>query len=91
VNLNLQTNFSTSTYLNGVRWKIAEDAQTDSQTVQSIIVYDGSSWTTSPQWVFEYAPNSDGSNYGDLTKITLPTGGTISYTWATVSPCGAVI
>jgi RHS repeat-associated protein len=48
------------------------------------------SWAASPAWTFEYnngnpgGQNTDGSyktNYGDLTKITLPTGGTISYGW----------
>jgi RHS repeat-associated protein len=52
---------------------------------QSLIVYDGQSWATSPQWIFEWndADPGDpaGTNYGDLTKITLPTGGTISYAW----------
>lgn len=54
---------------------------------QAIIIYDGNSWSTSPQWIFEYADNADCSNYGDLTKITLPTGGSISYTWVTDQPC----
>ena len=63
--------------------------------IQSFIVYDGSSWTTSPQWTFQYANNSDGTNYGDITQMTLPTGGTLSYTWETVSwfdsACGGIM
>lgn len=56
--------------------------------LQSVAVYDGVSWTTSPTWIFEYNNNTQTSgseNYFDLTKITLPTGGTISYTWITHS------
>ena len=56
--------------------------------VQSVILYDGVSWTSSPQWSFQYAANADGSNYGDLTQITLPTGGTIKYSWGTTTLCG---
>jgi RHS repeat-associated protein len=62
--------------------------------IQSLIVYDGNSWTTSPHWIFQYANNSDGTNYGDITQLTLPTGGTLSYTWETVnwfdSACGVI-
>lgn len=42
-------------------------------------------------WLFEYADsdgqdyNGEPSNYGSLTKITLPTGGTISYTYTTLA------
>jgi hypothetical protein len=64
---------------------ISEIANNQQSWIQAIIVYDGQSWATSPQWVFEYndADPGDpvGTNYGDLTKITLPTGGTITYTW----------
>jgi RHS repeat-associated protein len=54
--------------------------------VQSVIVNDGTGWSTSPQWIFQYndtAGYTDGTNYGDLTQVTLPTGGTIAYTWWT--------
>jgi RHS repeat-associated protein len=45
--------------------------------LQSVILLDGSSYT------FEYSPLSgDSYNYGELTQITLPAGGTIGYTWA---------
>ncbi len=44
-------------------------------------------------WEFEYDDPGDGStyndapvNYGTLTKVTMPTGGSISYTYATVPP-----
>jgi RHS repeat-associated protein len=52
--------------------------------VQTVLQYDGNSWATSPAWTFQY---NDG--YGDLAQITLPTGGTIKYTWATIAPCNA--
>jgi len=57
--------------------------------IQTLIVYNGSSWTTSPAWVFQYDDRDPGDpssvNYGSLTQITLPTGGTISYTYSTLS------
>lgn len=40
-------------------------------------------------WTFEYSSRNAGDpqsvNYGDLTKITFPTGGTISYTYQLIS------
>ena len=58
-----------------------------------VIVYSQEigSWSGSPAWTFQYnsgnpgGQNADGSyitNFGDLTKITLPSGGTIQYGWA---------
>ena len=44
--------------------------------VQSIVLPNGS------KWKFEYQANE-----GDVTKITLPTGGSISYTWGSREPC----
>src|ERR1700676_141824 len=57
------------------------------QVIQAIVLPSGKSW------VFDYAsadPNNPQSvGYGDLLKITFPTGGSISYTWASSSPgCG---
>jgi RHS repeat-associated protein len=47
--------------------------------LQSVVLANGTAWT------FEYSDrdpgDSQGVNYGDLTKITFPTDGTISYTW----------
>ena len=55
---------------------------TGAYTIQSVLVYNGSSWTTSPAWVFEYSDQPpSGPNYGNLTQITFPTGGTVSYAW----------
>lgn len=57
--------------------------------LQSVVLYNGASWTTSPAWEFEYNdpdPNCSGTNYGDLSKVTLPTGGSISYTWCNCGP-----
>ena len=59
--------------------------------IVSVVLYNGSSWSTSPAWGFDYVSRDGGDpstvNYGDLTKITLPTGGTISYVWSTGSLC----
>jgi len=52
--------------------------------IVSVVLYNGSSWSTSPAWGFDYQ-----DSYGDLTKITLPTGGTISYGWGITSLCTA--
>ena len=43
--------------------------------LQSIVLPNGQSWN------FSY------DSYGDLSQITLPTGGTISYGWGTVGSC----
>jgi RHS repeat-associated protein len=88
--INLQTAFNAYYYnsnYNQLRFPIAERSGNMS-AIQSVIVYDGVSWTSSPQWSFQYATNADGSNYGDLTQITLPTGGTIKYSWGTGTLCG---
>lgn len=78
--VSLKTNFS------GI---CNDDTSTPSANVlQSIVVYNGTSWSTSPAWEFEYnSPDStcSGTNYGDLSKVKFPTGGSISYTWCT---CG---
>lgn len=62
---------------------------TPENMLQSIVLFDGGSWVASPAWEFEYnSPDANcaGVNYGDLSKITLPTGGSISYTWCTCGP-----
>jgi RHS repeat-associated protein len=50
--------------------------------LQSVVLPDKTSW------IFEYNDTQQGApagtNYGNLTKITLPTGGTISYSYANV-------
>lgn len=54
--------------------------------VQSIVLPNGTAWT------FQYNDSDpggpSGENYGSLTEITLPTGGTISYTYFTSANCG---
>lgn len=59
--------------------------------VQSVVVYNGSSWTASPAWTFEYVDRDPGDsssiNYGSLTKITFPTGGSISYAYSRWALC----
>lgn len=87
--LNINTNFRAATFINDTRWPIRENSGTET-VLQSLIVYNGVSWASSPQWVFQYADNADGSNYGDLTQITLPAGGTVTYTWGTFAPCGSM-
>ena len=81
----LKTNFNAfTTDPNGNVRRIAE-ASVAASLVVGIVVYNGTSWATSPAWSFQYDSRDSGDppsvNYGDLTKITLPTGGTISYTW----------
>ena len=80
VSVKLQTNYQASGYYNDTLTPIADRGYTVSN-VQGVVLYNGTSWTTSPAWTFEY------DSYGDLTKITLPTGGSISYTWGTISSC----
>jgi RHS repeat-associated protein len=55
--------------------------------LQSIVLPNGQNWK------FEYNDPGDGStynnapiNYGTLTRVTLPTGGTLSYTYTSVPP-----
>jgi RHS repeat-associated protein len=53
--------------------------------LQSVVFPDGT------YWAFSYdaaIPNNSSSyGYGDLLQITLPTGGSISYTWASMTGC----
>lgn len=62
--------------------------------LQSVVLYNGVSWSGSPAWTFDYNNDATGSgveNYLDLTKITFPTGGTISYAWdngTVIEGCG---
>jgi RHS repeat-associated protein len=57
--------------------------------MQTVVVYNGVSWTTSPAWIFAYNDRSSGDpsnvNYGSLTQITFPTGGTASYAYETIA------
>lgn len=46
---------------------------TTATQLQSVVLPNGTSWT------FEYE-----THYGNLTRITFPTGGTISYTWEVI-------
>jgi RHS repeat-associated protein len=50
--------------------------------LQSIVLPDQTSWT------FDYSqPDSNGVNWGDLAKVTYPTGGSIAYTWGHFQGC----
>ena len=54
----------------------------DEVEIQSIVLPDLSTWT------FDYSqPDANGINWGDLVKITYPTGGSISYVWQTSHGC----
>jgi RHS repeat-associated protein len=59
--------------------------------MQTVLIYDGVSWATSPAWTFEYNDRNptdpSNINYGSLTKVTLPTGGSISYTYGNYALC----
>jgi RHS repeat-associated protein len=68
-----QQNTSTNTYLepNGLY-----------SMLQSIVLPDQTAWT------FEYSqPDSSGVNWGDLVKVTYPSGGSIAYTWGHFQGC----
>src|SRR5205807_1291162 len=87
-NVTVQTNFQAQTYdMYGNVDPVQEFGPSNFSVVQSISVYNGSSWATSPTWSFQYNDRSPGDpsniNYGNVTQITLPTGGTISYTFGT--------
>ena len=88
--ISLKSNFQASGYYNDSLTSIADRSYTQNQ-IQSIVLYNGISWSTSPAWTFEYNSRDPGDpitvNYGDLTKVTLPTGGSISYTWGNVGAC----
>lgn len=52
------------------------------ELLQSIVLPDQTAWT------FDYSqPDSNGINWGDLVKVTLPSGGSISYTWSHGQGC----
>jgi RHS repeat-associated protein len=92
-NITIQTNFQASNYdMYGNFDTIQEYGPYSATLVQSIAVYNGTSWATSPTWSFQYNDRDPGDpsniNYGNVTQITLPTGGTISYAYATFTLCG---
>jgi RHS repeat-associated protein len=90
--MTVQSNFQITGFFNDLEIPIT-DRSYSSPIIQSIVIYNGTSWTSSPSWTFEYGDRDPGDapsvNYGSLTKITLPTGASISYTWAgTMTNCG---
>ena len=110
--LTINTAFNDSTYYdpagNGPPWNygtndpnqggtVHEDGGSQS-VVETVLLYDGYSWATSPAWTFQYNNGLNGTdsggnpiiNYGELTQITFPTGGTIQYVWDTLSMCGGL-
>jgi RHS repeat-associated protein len=85
VSVPIQTNFqATDVNSNPIR-----ELSTTQTMLQNIVVFNGTGWTTSPVWTLEYAGDGTGFNYGDITRITLPTGGTISYGWNNGAMCGS--
>ena len=76
VTLTLETNFHTPLNTN------TQGGGIYSGFLQSIVLPNGTAWT------FQYNDRDPGDsasiNYGDLTQITFPTGGTITYTWESV-------
>jgi YD repeat-containing protein len=78
---------------------IQESGPLSVSLIAKVIVLDPNvGWANSPAWSFEYnngnagGQNSDGTpipNFGDLTKMTLPAGGTVSYNWITQQPCNS--
>jgi YD repeat-containing protein len=87
-NYTLQTNFHAYSYLDSV-W--ISEASTTTPMMVGLIVYNGTDWASSPKWTFDYVSRAQNDppniNYGDLSKITLPTGGSITYTWANEQVC----
>ncbi len=63
-------------------WDFTDDTQVwgNQNYLQSLVLPNGTAW------MFQYS--TDGN--GDLTQITLPTGGTISYTWADGTSCSGL-
>jgi YD repeat-containing protein len=74
---------------------IAESGPIYMLVVSKAVIFDGVAWSSSPAYRFEYnngvtgqsSAGIDNTDYGDLTKVTLPGGGTISYTWGIYTPC----
>jgi RHS repeat-associated protein len=78
----LQTNFQTpgqGVYEDGTVSEVSGQVL----LLQSVVLPNNTTWT------FEYNSRNQGDpgsiNYLDLTKVTLPTGGNVSYTWGTNS------
>jgi YD repeat-containing protein len=84
----LQTNFQQVDPNLGI--PIHEGTENAGFLVSAVLCLD-STCHTGPAWGFDYVDRSTGDsssvNYGSLSQVTLPTGGTISYTWQTVQMC----
>jgi hypothetical protein len=91
ISLQLKTHFNAKVIDPVTQLLISVSELSGAETViQSVILYDGTSWSASPQWIFQYNDTdgrTDGTNYGDVTQVALPTGGTVAYTWATKTFC----
>jgi RHS repeat-associated protein len=91
---NLQVKFCSADYVftissgsllvadsNGNEVTIADGSSGTTPEVVSAVQYNGTSWSTSPSWGFNY------TSTGSLAQVTLPTGGTITYGWANTQIC----
>src|SRR5262249_27465408 len=87
----LQTNFHVSVCDSSSNCGVPTEATTNASMLVGVVVYNGTNWSSSPAWSFDYVSRNPGDpqniNYGDLSKVTLPTGGTITYTWGTDGLC----
>src|SRR6185437_7053939 len=79
-NININTNF-----FNGLTPPTYNEARVTRQMLQSLVLPNGTAWN----FIYDSADpnNAQSFAYGDLTKIIFPTGGSISYTWDTSTPC----
>jgi RHS repeat-associated protein len=84
-----------STNLDGLREAVTLKPITGSTVfnplLQSIVLPNGQTWEFEYNDIDSSQIGSNGSpiTYGTLTKVTLPTGGTISYIYSTVGGCGS--
>lgn len=85
VTVPIQTNFQAT----DVNSNPIKELNTSQTMLQNIVILNGNGSATSLVWTLEYAGDGAGFNYGDITKITLPTGGTISYGWTIGAMCGS--
>jgi RHS repeat-associated protein len=80
----LQTNFQ-ATLPDG---SLANEYSGNKTMIQSVVLCNSNPCTGGPTWTFEYdsrdAGDSPSVNYGDLTKISFPFGGSLSYTWESI-------
>jgi RHS repeat-associated protein len=81
-NIPVLTNFRVAAPEFATHYGGATNGNFPSGFLQSVVLPDGTAW------VYDHTSRDPGDptniNYGDLTKITFPTGGTLSYVWSNV-------